>query len=161
MINISIFKKLSKEGRENERQAKVVADTNNLVVETMTRGLPNDIRMDQENKLIDLFKEENEVMEKYYKNNNPAARSFIRAVNSRFKEEYESVKKYAVPTSKILDMPPLKIKELDNKMNELKDGGKSNINMVVNKLNEIIDSYNNVFKNLSDEKIMEKALKNE
>ncbi len=82
---MSIFKKLSKEGREKERQAKVVADTNNLVAENMTHGLPNDIRMDQEDKLNDLFKEENEVMEKYYKNKNPAARSFIRAVDRRLK----------------------------------------------------------------------------
>ncbi len=157
---MGLFKSI-KESKEEKKQAKVVADTNKLVAENMTHGLPNDIRMDQEDKLNDLFKEENEVMEKYYKNKNPAARSFIRAVDRRFKEEYRDIKKFAIPDSEILAMQPTGMKAVDNKMNELKDGAESNINIVVNKLNEHIKLYNNVFNKLSDEKEMEKVLKNE
>ncbi len=58
-------------------------------------------------------------------------------------------------------MQPTGMKAVDNKMNELKDGAESNINIVVNKLNEHIKLYNNVFNKLSDEKEMEKVLKNE
>jgi hypothetical protein len=147
---MSIFKRSSKEGREEERQAKVVADTDKLfaenvvksmtnVAKNMTQDLPEDIRTDQENKLIDLFNKENKINKELSENSD--AMDIIRGANKVFKDGYESTKKSAIRSSKLEDMT------------------KSDIDFVVDKLNEIIKIYDNVLNDFSDKKEMEKILR--